>query len=66
MLLDSDHLTKCVRALAGIAAIRRAAAVVSSSIAGDATAAAAAGRDGGAAAVKLFPRSHTRQPHKSP
>ena len=65
MLLDSDHLTKCVRALAGIAAIRRAAAVVSSSIAGDATA-AAAGRDGGAAAVKLFPRSHTRQPHKSP
>ena len=33
MLLDSDHLTKCVRALAGIAAIRRAA-VVSSSIGG--------------------------------
>lgn len=34
MLLDSDHLTKCVRALAGIAAIQRAAAVVSSSIGG--------------------------------
>ena len=33
MLLDSDHLTKCVRALTGIAAIRRAA-VVSSSIGG--------------------------------